>query len=75
MRLLLLTQAELLKLQSLVAEERKAREKELTEFNAEEKDLIESIDALKAAITVLLKHHVGSLLHRQESKLISIAAR
>lgn len=33
------------------------REKELAEFNAEEKDLLESITALKAAITVLQKHH------------------
>merc|ERR1712061_933945 len=37
------------------------REKQLAEFNAEEKDLLESISALKAAITVL-KHHGGSLL-------------
>merc|ERR1719243_69064 len=50
------------------------REKELAEFNAEEKDLLESIAALKAAITVLSKHHGGSLLQLQESKLISIAA-
>merc|ERR1719277_407492 len=33
------------------------REKQLAEFNAEEKDLLESISALKAAITVLSKHH------------------
>merc|ERR1719194_130126 len=33
------------------------REKELAEFNAEEKDLLGSISALKAAITVLSKHH------------------
>merc|ERR1719333_1264585 len=42
------------------------REKELAEFNAEEKDLLESIAALKAAITVLSKHHGGSLLQLQE---------
>merc|ERR1719188_2839981 len=36
------------------------REKQLAEFNAEEKDLLESISALKAAITVLAKHHGGS---------------
>merc|ERR1719324_1434805 len=50
------------------------REKELAEFNAEEKDLLESIAALKAAITVLSKHHGGSLLQLQESKLVSVAA-
>merc|ERR1719326_2551118 len=33
------------------------REKELAEFNAEEKDLLQSISALKSAITVLSKHH------------------
>merc|ERR1719163_1302840 len=36
------------------------REKQLAEFNAEEKDVLESISALKAAITVLSKHHGGS---------------
>merc|ERR1719409_1663270 len=35
------------------------REKQLAEFNAEEKALLESISALKAAITVLSKHHGG----------------
>ncbi len=38
------------------------REKQLAAFNAEEKDLLESISALKAAITVLSKHHGGSML-------------
>merc|ERR1719271_1483827 len=33
------------------------REKELAEFNAEEKDLLQSIDALKNAIQVLSKHN------------------
>merc|ERR1740138_1025902 len=36
------------------------REKQLAEFNAEEKDLLESISALKAAIVVLSKHHPNS---------------
>jgi len=35
------------------------REKELEEFQKEEKDLLESIAALKAAIAVLSKHHGG----------------
>merc|ERR1719247_2264001 len=33
------------------------REKQLAEFNAEEKDSLEAISALKAAITVLSKHN------------------
>merc|ERR1719456_558063 len=33
------------------------RQKQLAEFNEEEKDLLESISALKAAIVVLSKHH------------------
>merc|ERR1719291_993299 len=38
------------------------REKQLAEFNAEEKELLESISALKAAITVLSKHNGGAFL-------------
>merc|ERR1719399_553849 len=33
------------------------RQKELAEFNAEEKDVLQSISALKSAIVVLSKHH------------------
>merc|ERR1719355_173711 len=33
------------------------REKELAEFNAEEKDMMQSIQALKNAVLVLGKHH------------------
>merc|ERR1719506_2297377 len=33
------------------------RQKELAEFNAEEKDMLQSIGALKSAVTVLSKHH------------------
>merc|ERR1719163_1278390 len=49
------------------------REKELAEFNAEEKDLLGSISALKAAITVLSKHHGGSFLQLPRSHVLSIA--
>merc|ERR1719310_1603078 len=38
------------------------RKKQLAEFNAEEKDVLQSISALKSAITVLAKHQGGSLL-------------
>merc|ERR1711904_430091 len=50
------------------------REKQLAEFNAEEKDLLESISALKAAITVLAKHHGGSLLQIPRSHMLGVAA-
>merc|ERR1712166_291024 len=33
------------------------RQKQLAEFNGEEKDLLESISALKSAVTVLSKHN------------------
>merc|ERR1719240_918015 len=42
------------------------RTKELAEFNAEEKDMLQSISALKAAITVLAKHHGGALLQNAQ---------
>merc|ERR1712050_718330 len=48
------------------------REKQLAEFNAEEKDLLESISALKAAITVLSKHHGGALLQVPRSHVLGI---
>merc|ERR1719453_121560 len=47
------------------------REKQLAEFNEEEKDALEAISALKAAIVVLSKHHPSAL---QTEKLVSIAA-
>merc|ERR1712039_441464 len=50
------------------------REKQLAEFNAEEKDLLESISALKAAITVLSKHHGGALLQLPRSHVLGVAA-
>merc|ERR1719291_43577 len=50
------------------------REKQLAEFNAEEKDLLESISALKAAITVLSKHHGGALLQMPRSHMLGVAA-
>merc|ERR1719476_130593 len=48
--------------QDALAKATALREKQLAEFNAEEKDLLESISALKSAVTVLSKHHGGALL-------------
>jgi len=50
------------------------REKQLAEFNAEEKDLLESVTALKSAITVLSKHHAGSLMQMPRSHMLGLAA-
>jgi len=49
------------------------REKQLAEFNAEEKDLMESISALKSAVTVLSKHHGESLLQLPHSHMLGVA--
>jgi len=48
------------------------RQKELAEFNEEEKDLLGSISALKSAVTVLSKHN--SLLQLPESHVAGVAA-
>merc|ERR1719409_1303010 len=50
------------------------REKQLAEFNAEEKDNLEAISALKAAITVLSKHHGDSFLQMPSTRIQSVAA-
>jgi DNA repair exonuclease SbcCD ATPase subunit len=49
------------------------REKQLSEFNAEEKDLLESIAALSAAITALSKHHGGEFLQLPHAAAKSVA--
>merc|ERR1712166_269528 len=48
------------------------RQKELAEFNEEEKDLLQSISALKSAVTVLSKHN--SLLQMPRSHVTGVAA-
>merc|ERR1719487_1044385 len=47
------------------------RQKELAEFNAEEKDVLQSISALKSAVTVLSKHN--SFLQMPRSHKMTIA--
>merc|ERR1719174_2640248 len=49
------------------------RQKQLAEFNAEEKDFLESISALKAAIVVLSKHHPDSMIQIPQSHLLGVA--
>merc|ERR1719265_990886 len=48
------------------------RQKELAEFNAEEKDVLQSLGALKSAIVVLSKHN--SFIQVPSETLINIAA-
>merc|ERR1719320_1121915 len=48
------------------------REKQLAEFNEEEKDLLQSISALKAAVTVLSKHQGGAFLQLPQGHLLRL---
>merc|ERR1712048_874742 len=49
------------------------REKQLAAFNSEEKDLLQSIKALDAAVVVLSKHHSSSLVQVPRTHLLSVA--
>jgi chromosome segregation ATPase len=49
------------------------RQKELAEFNGEEKDMLQSIGALKSAVTVLSKHH-ESFAQVPSEQLLDISA-
>merc|ERR1719409_1200053 len=50
------------------------RQKELAEFNAEELDLMQSIDALKNAVTVLSKHHNAAFLQLDGANMQGVAS-
>jgi chromosome segregation ATPase len=50
------------------------RQKELAEFNAEEKDLLQSIDALKNAIQVLSKHNSAAFLQLDGVNMQGVAS-
>merc|ERR1719421_697322 len=64
-------EAEIAKNEEALAKATSIREKELAEFNAEEKDMLQSIGALKSAITVLSKHH-SSFAQVPEASLLDI---
>merc|ERR1719203_1611857 len=50
------------------------RKKELAEFNADEKEMLEAIQALRAAVTVLSKHHGGAaFLQVPHTHVLSVA--
>jgi len=63
---------EVLSNQNSLAKATSVREKELEEFNGEEKDLLESISALKAAVTVLGKHNDASLVQVSRQHALTI---
>merc|ERR1719263_159327 len=50
------------------------RQKELAEFNAEEKDALQAISALKSAVTVLSKHNAGAFMQMPATHLQGVAA-
>merc|ERR1719271_670414 len=62
---------EIAKNQAALDKATELRKKELAEFNAEEKDVLQSIGALKSAVTVLGKHN--SFIQADEGTLINIA--
>merc|ERR1719375_45834 len=65
-------EAEIAKNQEALDKATAMRQKELAEFNEEEKDMLQSIGALKAAIVVLSKHH-PSLAQVPSETLLNIA--
>merc|ERR1719146_49541 len=65
-------EAEIAKNEEALAKATSIREKELAEFNAEEKDMLQSIGALKSAIVVLSKHH-SSFAQVGSEDLLNIA--
>merc|ERR1719188_2444435 len=55
-------EAEVAKNQEALDKATSIREKELAEFNGQEKELLEAVTALKSAVTVLEKHQGGAFL-------------
>merc|ERR1719460_561076 len=66
--------AEVAKNQEALDKATALRQKELAEFNAEEKDMLQSIGALKSAVTVLGKHH-AELMQMSSETLINVAVK
>merc|ERR1719263_53220 len=65
-------EAEIAKNQEALDKATALRQKELAEFNAEEKDMLQSIGALKSAVTVLGKHN--SFAQVPSETMLNIAA-
>merc|ERR1712156_768072 len=66
-------ESEVAKNQNALDQATAIREKQLAEFNAEEKNSLEAISALKAAITVLSKHQGGAFLQVPRAHVSAIA--
>merc|ERR1719160_1137003 len=66
-------EAEIAKNEEALAKATAIRQKELAEFNGEEKDMLQSIGALKSAVTVLSKHH-SSFAQVPSEQLLDISA-
>jgi len=66
-------EAEIAKNQEALDKATAMRQKELAEFNEEEKDMLQSIGALKSAVVVLSKHH-ASLAQVPSETLLNMAA-
>merc|ERR1719305_1803589 len=66
-------EAEIAKNQEALDKATAMRQKELAEFNEEEKDMLQSIGALKSAVVVLSKHH-SSLAQVPSETLLNMAA-
>merc|ERR1719443_1869041 len=65
-------QAELAKNQEALDTATALREKQLAEFTAEEKDMMQSIASLGSAVTVLGKHNKGALLQLSDREEIDV---
>jgi uncharacterized small protein (DUF1192 family) len=65
-------ESEIAKNQAALDKATAIRQKELAEFNAEEKDMLQSIGALKSAVTVLGKH--SSFAQVPSEEMLNIAA-
>merc|ERR1719183_356352 len=65
---------EVAKNQNALDEATAMRQKQLAEFNAEEKDMLGAITSLKQAVTVLSKHNSASMLQISHNQLMSVAA-
>eukprot|EP00812_Abedinium_dasypus_P001160 NODE_113_length_2074_cov_395.472016.p1 GENE.NODE_113_length_2074_cov_395.472016~~NODE_113_length_2074_cov_395.472016.p1 ORF type:complete len:612 (-),score=277.50 NODE_113_length_2074_cov_395.472016:221-2056(-) len=67
-------EAEAAKNQEALDQATAIRQQQLADFNSEEKGLLESLQALKAAIVVLSKHHEGEFLQLPHTHILSVAA-
>merc|ERR1719446_1314215 len=67
-------EAEVSKQQAALDKATAMRMKEQSEFNTEEKDMLQAVSALKAAIVVLSKHHQAALLQggASDSKILQV---